>query len=553
MRKLYPTLLSALLSVPAMFAGNASAPAKDATQDISYDATITQIDPLKWKVIWKDWTSISARDSEYDQNYATLTDAKGKTTILHANLHGATKYNVIFPDYANYFTLDLEGLGLADGTYTLNIPEGYVDLITFGVGTYPNGAQEFHLTIGDIPEIEYTPRFTDFVDNYFDVTWENVVQLNEGITTGSYIKNIETGEKYAMEFLEGDLFSKANIRIYNDNALRVNITNNYPTLPPGTYRFYLPANYVTFNGSSTGNMAIDNYEFTYVRSWNEGNVEFNGPSEDNKITLKWVDASEIRYNTNYPGDGEKIKGVTIFDGAGSQIDVSYEKNITICGNRMTIDLNDLNLTPGECNVLVPDDSLWVTVDGDTQLTFGVSFMFNYDEENMDPVGPEAPLYSGAAIWNIREGQTVYADMLVEISWGDNIGLSFVKDAEPASVHSFETGILYLDGAGEVYLSEDKTRIILNLGKIMPWIYRINVPEGFVEFEVDGITYRNQATSMSNITISDLDGVYTVTDSADVPLRVVNINGITVLDTDDGAGLNTLPKGLYIVNGKKIVK
>ena len=36
------------------------------------------------------------------------------------------------------------------------------------------------------------------------------------------------------------------------------------------------------------------------------------------------------------------------------------------------------------------------------------------------------------------------------------------------------------------------------------------------------------------------------------LRVYNLNGINVLNTTDASALKTLPKGIYIVNGKKII-
>ncbi|MCH5326050.1 MAG: hypothetical protein J1E29_02475, partial [Duncaniella sp.] len=56
--------------------------------DRSRDASITQIEALRWKVSWNDFDFINATDSEYDRNYATLRDEAGTVTVLHANLHG---------------------------------------------------------------------------------------------------------------------------------------------------------------------------------------------------------------------------------------------------------------------------------------------------------------------------------------------------------------------------------------------------------------------------------------------------------------------------------
>lgn len=513
-------------------------------------AVITQIEPLQWTVTWEDYDFINSLDSEFDGTYAYLTDANGNKTILHANLHGYENPQIFFPsEYGNYFTLNLEGLGLADGTYQLTIPAEYVSLVEYGVNKVPNPEQQLSLTVGDTPDVSYTVQISALYDNYFDITWENVTMLAEGNTTGAYMVNVATNERYEMYFLEDYMYSKANLRIYNDNALRVSVTNNYPDLPTGTYKFYLPANYVTFNGTSTGNAPIDGYEFTYTRPWSEGEVELNGPSDDNKLTVTWVDASEILYDTTYPGDGNKIKGITIYDGNDNQIDVSYSDNITISGNSMIIDLNGLDLVPGQCNLLIPEECLYVTVDGVTDLTYGISLPFTYGESQ----GNDTPdLYTGPATWNVRSGSTVKAGSFVEVGWGD-FELAIVEDAEQASIHTFETGILYLEYGSEVYLSDDKTKIVLDLSNMPSGKFRINVAEACVQFTVNGVTYRNQATSMDNVIIDNSGSVTSVIADQDGHFRVVNLNGVVILDTDNAADVINLPKGFYIINGKKVIK
>ena len=516
----------------------------------SFIPVINQIADLQWTFTWEDFDFITPLDSDYDQNYAYLTDEKGRRTTLRPNLHGYENATIIFPEYGNFFTLNLEGLNLADGNYMLTIPEGYLTMSHFGISTTPCPTLNLGITIGGTPDVSYDVHISDLDGNTFDISWDNVTSITENNTTGAYIRNVATGEVYEMLFLEDFMYSKANLRIYNGNSLRVNVTNNYPTLPSGTYSFYLPADYVKFNGSNTGNSAIDGYEFVYEQPWTEGRVEFNGPSEDNKLTLTWIDATEILYDTTYPGDGESIRGITIFDGNDNPVNVPYSTNIAISGNTMTIDLNGLKIAEGNCLVLVPEDCLFVTVNGVTDYTFGVSFVFTYGNGNPDgPTGPE--LYNAEAIWSIKSGDTVKAGTLVEVGWGD-MQLNFVEDAEQASIHAFVTGILYLDYGTEVYLSEDKTRILLDLSNMPNGEFRVNVPEACVEFEVDGVKYLNQASSMDNVYIDNRSGILGITADADGHYRVVSITGVVVLDTDNAADLLGLARGFYIVNGKKVL-
>ena len=529
----------------ASFFVTVSKDASDEPEEPATSAVIKQIEPLQWTVTWEDFDFVDALDSEYDQNYAYLTDSKGAKTILHANLHGLENPTIIFPESGNYFTVNLEGLGLAEGTYELTIPAGYVNLGLFGVSKEPNPVQNFSITVGDTPDISYTVQISSIQDNYFDISWDNVTALAEGTTTGAYIEDVATGKKYEMLFLEDFNYTKANLRIYNGNALRVNVTNNYPQLPSGTYKFYLPANYVKFNGTETGNEAIEGYEFDYEKPWSEGRVEFNGPSADNKVTLTWVDASEILYDTEFTGYDDTVTGVTIYDSFSIPVAVPYDTNITIDGNVMTVDLNGLGLVDGECSILVPEGFLFVTVDDVTDYNDSVTFKFTYGDENDDPDTPE--LYKGEAEWSVATGDTLEEGELVEVGWGD-FELAFVEDVEPASIYNPTTGILYLEYGTDVYLSEDKTKIVVSLDNMPMGIFRINIPEGCVEFEVDGVKYLNQSTSMDNVT-NGIEGI--ISDGGHT--RVVNLNGVVVLDTENASDLETLPAGIYIVNGKKVVK
>lgn len=504
-------------------------------------ATITQIENLQWKVEWTGYSFISQTDTDFYENNAFLTDSKGKQTILYQNIHGEhPDASIIFPDWGNYFTINLEKLNLEEGTYALTIPEGYVEL---GNERVPSEAQYFDIEVGKKVETSYTVQFSEVNGNIFDITWENVTLLTPGKTEGAYMRNVQTNEEYQMLFLKDDLWSQQNLRIYNNNCLRVNIENNHPDLPSGMYELYIPAGYVKFNGTENSNEAINGHMFTYTQPWEEGEVEFNALMDEMKLTVTWVDASEIAYNTEYEGDGQGIFGLTIFD-PDKQINLDYEYEFTVSGNTLTVDLSELPLAKGECKLLIPVGCVFVTVDGLTDYNDEVFFLFN----NGTPDTPDTPeVYNGTATWNIKSGVSVGDDDLIEISWG-NHKLSLVENPEKCTIRSDETGVIDLDYGTAVTISEDKTKLLISLKGQESLTYYVAVPEGCLYVDVDGKNYLNSGTAMSGV-----KSAVNAIEAEDGRYVVVNFNGVVVLDTLNASDLNRLPAGFYIINGKKVIK
>lgn len=511
------------------------------------DAEVTKISELQWKVCWETYGSINMRqayvDSENQEYCLYIEDDKDQKTYLYQG------EQVIFPAYGNYFTVNLEGMGLADGEYLMTIPEDYVTLVS--PGSPGNEEQQLWIIIGDDFNVDHQVSFSELEGNIMDISWSNTTSLEPGNTTGAYMVNTATQEKYDLYYLNGDEYSKANFRI-GYNYLRFNVNANYPTLPNGTYKLYLPANYVLFNGGTEGNAAIDGYEFTYSAPWSEGTVDMNGPNADGEITLKWLNASNVEWNENYSIDGFMTLGVVIWDSKDNQIQVSYPQNMEISGNVVTISLDGLNVANGQARLDFAADCMLVTVDGVTNPTKGFIYPFTYNgnSDNPDPEVPEYSLYAEEADWN-SAGEGIY-----EVSW-DGTELSLVENPDDeVSVYSEGLGLIVLTYGEEVELSSDNTKLLIDLSGLEEGTYRINVPEAYLYINVDGETYLNMGTSLDNVVIGeeegDQGGINGIVSENGV-YKVYSINGVKVLETKDSTSLQKLPKGVYIINGKKVAK
>lgn len=509
------------------------------------EAKITQIEPLQWKVEWPSQTFISQVDPSINDIYVYLTNNSGQKTTLYPDLRDEyPNPSIFFPaEWGNYFTINLEKQNLANGEYTLTIPEGYVEL---GESRTPNSKQDFQIEVGGEVENDYAVIIGELDGNTIDIEWENVTQLTEGKTEGAYMRNVMESKDYPLYYLEDYMYSKANLRIDNSNKLRVNIINNYPDLPSGIYELYIPAGYVKFNGTETTNAAIEGHMFVYTALRLTDNVEFDYDVETDVVTAQWVDAVKIEYNTDYKGDGQNVSGVTLYDSQNT-ISLDYPDDFSIEGNTLSVNLSNLPLTAGEVRLLIPEECLNITFPDVVYPNFSESFVFVYGNPEEED---KYEFYEGEVTWSHNTGDTVEGGTYVEVSWGGN-KLSLVEEPENCSVDNREiTGVVDLKYGEHVTLSDDQTKLLISLSHLPEATYRVNVAEACVYIEADGKKYVNHGVSTDGLT-TGIESV--VADAKDGHFTVVGLNGVVILDTDNAAELQKLPRGFYIINGQKVVK
>lgn len=517
--------------------------------DLDAEAVIRQVAPLRWNVVWEDYTFVNPGYCIYDE-----TDPEFRAFLVNSDDEQIPLYyqqQIEFPLYGNYFTVILEGMDLPDGNYELNIPEYYVDMVP---GRVPNVHQYLPIEIGGNQDIPFEVNIKPLEGNYFDISWSGVTSLQEADTTGAYMINQETDARFDLYYLEDFMFSEANLRI-EGNILRVNITNRYPDLPGGVYKFYLPEGYVYFNGTDVTNQAIDGYEFTYDAPFDEGPVECNGPDDAGLITVTWTSATALSFNEDWKDDGY-IFGPTLFYGNEGNMSTIPASKLSISGTTLIVDISYLANLKGSCRLLIPDSYLCVTNGGVSDFSYEVyyDFVCNEGGEDPDQPGESLPLYPGMAEWNIESGASLKPDDYpVVVNW-DRQQLTLAPDAEPVNLYSSMVGYVELEYGTDVFISDDGTELWINLITLTDEVYRLNVPESCVIIDVDGTKYHNMATSLDNLIVTNDDpgSVESLRDGSGL-FRVFNLKGVKVLETENTSELKNLPGGLYIINGKKVLK
>lgn len=542
---------SKIMLVLMLGAFGLQASAQDSGKDTQ--AEIKPIAPLQWQITWAEYESANveyyAQDNDPDYLAYVTSYATDKRTNLLFNR------NVSAPEYGNYITVSLEGLNLPDGKYELIIPEGYMKLIPGGGFTWEaNVTQYFDIEVGNDVEIEHPVRFTPLEGNYFDVYWDGVTTITEANTKGATLTNLDTDEVYNLQYLEDYNYSKANVRIYNSNALRINLTNNNINLIDGTYRLYIPAGYVYFNRSKDTNEAVT-YDFYFEAPWSEGEIVFEGPFEDGTVTVTYVDADSLEINPDYESEDAVggSYGIFLYDSTSTLVNIPYPQNVSIDGNVITVSLNGLGISNGECQMEVSTDYLLVhkgnKVGPNVDLNAVYRFQYTNPDVEPEPEEPEIGLYPENAVWSVGNGDKVKYGTEVEVTWpGTTIEYANTPGAS-AGIHTPETGYLPLVWDETIWISEDETKLIIDLGNFPSGTYRVTIDEAYVIVKKDGTNYYNVSTWLENLTIdntdSGVDGIATDNGCPDI----YNINGMKLNATDE----KTLPKGLYIIGGKKVIK
>lgn len=164
--------------------------------------------------------------------------------------------------------------------------------------------------------------------------------------------------------------------------------------------------------------------------------------------------------------------------------------------------------------------------------------FIRDENDPEP-NPEITVYTVDPKVSPEEGTVEELNAIV-ISWGLTIAAN-EDNTESATLN------------GEnVELSINGQDLNMTLDAAVTGVYTLNVPEGYVLIQdEEGKIYYSQALELA-WTLDVNNGVCVIETDAEGYYKVYNLNGVNVLNTDKADMLNTLPKGIYIVNGKKVV-
>lgn len=414
-----------------------------------------------------------------------------------------------------------------EGKYAFIMPQGFIKVD----GAYSTEIR-VEYQIGEPAAIEIvSPRPGSFLTNLSEFT-----VMAAGATT---LEENETRSK--IQIAKGDE-SVCIVSVSSQEGNTVVLKAATKIVEAGEYTLIIPKGYFLIDGV----MTEEEYSYTYYVS-GEDDKEFKLPTmnpeegfvEDfSMFTMTWENATSVTVeNAVMIG----AAGISLYSVVGeTETKVVDYVGMPASDNAVMLNsLSTITAEPGEYKLVVPAGL--ITVDG--VVNEHMEFFYQY----LPPVEFELTL-STAEDGVVSDGGSVHS--VAEFT------ITFDPCEESLALNPDCTGNIALWTAGypetmigyfEVAIEglTAKLSLTVKADEVEDGKYTILIPEDF--FLVDGELCGGQSFAL-DLTKSGIYGI-----EADArELNVYNMDGILVLRNAKAADLKTLQKGIYIVNGKKIL-
>lgn len=453
------------------------------------------------------------------------------------------------------------------GEYTIRIPAGYVTLAISNMAPTESSAEiVLHYTVkgGEVaaPDYTATPESGTRLTKLSEITvqWgSSMLSKNSGEVTLRIDDNDPVDITENCDFYPGSEPMWGGLIPGNAGHVRINFDPAYSA--PGTYVITIPAGYVTVkDASATNGEIVLTYELT------GGAFEEPVPTIDpeNKSELEVIDMITIDW------------GVPISEGDNmgafySTITVLKDGEYYSCypegyveGDEVVIYFDPEITEAGEYEIIIPDDYVIFTDADESNTSFSIFYTIKEEGDNPEPPVEPAPEFryepeAGTTPMEAlpKEVRIYFGDRTesLKIQNGKNVTMKVGEEeydlTEKVTIDYEEEGEGW-DLEFLYYAAIDLSHYTELTGNCT-----ITVPEGFFLIggtEILGHVYGGEDSPEVVITyiVDTAEAVHGICPDSDGIYRVYTIDGLRVLSTENVLDINCLGKGLYIVNGKKLI-
>lgn len=318
----------------------------------------------------------------------------------------------------------------------------------------------------------------------------------------------------------------------NGNIMYVNLGKKYTT--PGVYTINLPKA-IMWVSDQDGGGSMDNPAYTWTYQVVAEPQPLAAPTVEpaagevtslSTITLTWADdvvleTGETGGNVTLTLDGKEIEGLTL--------------ETAVKDNVVTVKLSEEQTAAGTYALNVPEGYvLYNTTDGYTYYNEAVNTEYTIAPSEVAPgVLPQPTKVT-------PENSALVEELsMVTVAW-ENAEVTLNPDCE-------EQPILSQLGGTETYYAEasiSNGSLVLEFTDIPKGAYSLVIPAGYVMATIDEVPYLSPEVTLTYGVNGESTGIESLKAAIENG-EVYNLQGVRV-------NPNALGKGLYIINGKKVL-
>ena len=515
----------------------------------------------------------------WEQPYITLGEAKATISKDGGEPQDITDY--ITTANGSYIvgakaTINFDGAFNEAGKYTITLPAGMFNLASNMMGAMEPSAEIVLTYTVTGEEVEHpAPAFTATPANGATVSELEEVRIQWGSSLLEEIGGkvtIQFNDNEPVEIEDEDCGFYAGTEgmwggLIPGSPGNLTLWFNPPYTEAGTYTITVPEGYVYVKDASTVNGEI---VLTYTitgEEFEEPTLKAD-PADKSEvesletITLDW--GTEIEEGENM---GTWVSMVTILKDGEEYYDSVVDTEYVTFDNKVEIIIDPEITEPGEYQLVFPENYVIFTKGDCGNDKFTLTYTIKEGGEDPDqPVDPTPDMEYTVIPSN--EEPVEELPEIVTILFGDRKeSLNIIKSegatlqiGENEPVDISENVMADYEEVGEGWDLEYLYFAAINLSDYVEDAEgncTITLPEGF--FNIGGFTIAGNLVAGEDspevvivYVIDSTEAVRGINAETDGIYRVYNLNGMLVLSTENALDLNTLAKGIYIINGKKYI-
>lgn len=486
--------------------------------------------------------------------YFTVNDAKTPSLTIDGqaysgNLNVTTDWTreEVENYVGNVVTVNLSTIDIQPGEYVLTIPAGYVNLAgPYGSQTVESQEVTVSFTVISATMSQQATQVDTEVaidDPYagIELTWPEEVSFVDP-------ENVSVPVKFGGQ-VAGTLTAD-NIQIVPGGPVEPGIATLAATDRGETMFLLLSEDILTQKGQYTISLPeglVENslgqvntaQDITFLCTVLEVGVvtstqtEFTAKKDVVTFTITFADATEVKVNESAESAPLMVYSNTSDVVYDEEFDWEDEGVLTIKDNTIVINLGS-QLAAGSYSFSLREGA--VLVDG---MKNG-----SIDDYAFSVVDPEVKyLEVDPTVIPDPKQDSVEPFTVVSLTWP---GYSIELNKENTVSATFDGEDVEAIVEGNSLLFRVEAAETKNFSLVIPVNYVVATSLA------DDETYFNKALTLVFAVDADTEGIVGIAADANGFFNVVNINGVKVLSTKDASAVKNLAKGIYIINGKKVV-